>query len=152
VKNVFARTLATIVLVLVTVAPIHAQTIIRQMPGAYSAPTNAEPTTFTGLVQSVDGDGMQGIVTVRGPKPPTPSSGTQSSSKMVIYVTKSFRLDNKSTITVPNKPKANMNDLRNGDQVEITFVPAPGGQGLIKSITDSGRPKKPTTKTNPPPQ
>jgi hypothetical protein len=146
-KNISTTTLTALAIALLIALPVRAQTTMRPNPGTNASPVGAEPAMFSGLVQSADSDGVQGTVTVRGPKPEAPSSGTQgggtSSQKMVQYVTKTFRIDRASTITVVGKPKATVSDLRNGDQVEIMFVPAPGGQPLVKALTDSGRPKKP---------
>src|SRR5271154_2899369 len=111
-KNISTMTLTAMTIALLTVMPGRAQTVIRQNPAMNSSPAGAEPAMFTGLVQSADADGMQGTVTVRGPKPDAPSSGTPSSTssqKMIIYVVKTFRMDRNSTITVTGKPKPTIN-------------------------------------------
>ncbi len=74
-KNISTTTLTALAIALLIALPVRAQTIMRQPPAPNSSPVGAEPAMFTGLVQSADSDGMQGTVTVRGPKPEVPSSG-----------------------------------------------------------------------------
>ena len=99
--------------------------------------STGQSMTFTGQVQGVDV--AQGVVVVRGPKPGgnPPGSGQVS---VIILVTKVFRVDQTTKISVGGKSKTNLAEVKNGDPISVDFAQAPGGQFLAKSVTDSVRP------------
>ncbi len=94
--------------------------------------------TFTGQVQGVDV--AQSFVVVRGPKPGTESGNASGQVSVRILVAKMFKVDKTATISVGGKSKTNLADVKNGDPIEISYVQAPNGQFLAKSVTDSAGP------------
>ncbi len=102
-------------------------------------PPTTQSMTFTGVVQGVDV--AQGVVVVRGPKQGDNSSGVQSGQTSVIIVlTKVFKVDRTTTISVAGKSKPNLTEIKSGDPIQVSYVLVPNGQFLAKSVTDSGRP------------
>jgi len=94
---------------------------------------------FTGMVQGVDV--VQGIVVVRGPKQDQTSPGIQTGqTSVIITLTKVFRIDRTTNISVGGQSKTNLADVKNGDPISVSYVQATGGQFLAKSVTDSTRP------------
>jgi hypothetical protein len=94
--------------------------------------------TFTGQVQGVDVG--QGVVVVRGPKPGTQNGNASGQVSVIIMLTKVFKVDQTTTISVGGKSKPILADVKNGDPIQVSYVQSPNGQFLAKSVTDSGRP------------
>jgi hypothetical protein len=100
---------------------------------------SGQSMTFTGQVQGVDVG--QGVVVVRGPKQGDKSSGIQSGQTTVIIVlTKIFRIDKTTKISVGGQSKTNLADVKNGDPISVEFIQSNSGQFLAKSVTDTVRP------------
>ena len=101
---------------------------------AQAAEPAAQSMTFTGVVQGVNA--AQGVLVVSGPKP-----GAQGGQVNVnIMISKIFKIDRTTTVSVTGKSNAGLADVKNGDPIQVSFVQSPDGQFLAKSVTDSGRP------------
>lgn len=108
--------------------------------------TTGTSMTFTGQVQGVDIG--QGIVVVHGPKQGDNAPPVQAGQTSVIFViTKLFRVDQKTKISVGGQAKSFLADIKNGDPISVDFVQTTSGQLIAKSVTIT----RPGTKPPPPP-
>ena len=89
---------------------------------------------FTGVVQGVNAS--QGVLVVSGRKPDAQNGQTS----VIVMITKIFKMDPTTAISVTGQSKPNLTDVKTGDSIQVGFVQTPNGQFLAKSVIDSGRP------------